>query len=74
MEKNWNAMEKLWKSYGISFLGICSNPEFILMRRRRKKKKVMEVEKEWKKIMIILHVFFVNQTTIKLKLAIIMIV
>ena len=27
MEKNWNAMEKLWKSYGISFLGICTNPE-----------------------------------------------
>ena len=26
MEKNWNAMEKLWKSYGISFLGICANP------------------------------------------------
>ena len=26
MEKNWNAMEKLWKSYGISFLGICTNP------------------------------------------------
>ena len=26
-EKNWNAMEKLWKSYGISFLGICTNPE-----------------------------------------------
>ena len=27
MEKNWNAMEKLWKSYGISFLGICTNPD-----------------------------------------------
>ena len=27
MEKNWNAMEKLWKSYGISFLGICANPD-----------------------------------------------
>ena len=26
-KKNWNAMEKLWKSYGISFLGICTNPE-----------------------------------------------
>ena len=26
MEKNWNAMEKLWKSYGISFLEICTNP------------------------------------------------
>ena len=26
MEKNWNAMEKLWKSYGIFFLGICTNP------------------------------------------------
>ena len=26
MEKNWNAMEKLWKSYGISFPGICTNP------------------------------------------------
>ena len=25
-KKNWNAMEKLWKSYGISFLGICTNP------------------------------------------------
>ena len=23
-------MEKLWKSYGISFLGICTNPEFCL--------------------------------------------
>ena len=27
MEKNWNAMEKLWKSYGISFPGICTNPD-----------------------------------------------
>ena len=27
-KKNWNAMEKLWKSYGISFLGICTNPEY----------------------------------------------
>ena len=27
MEKNWNAMEKLWKSYGIFFLGICTNPD-----------------------------------------------
>ena len=32
MEKNWNAMEKLWKSYGISFLGICTNPECISVR------------------------------------------
>ena len=24
--KYWNAMEKLWKSYGIFFLGICTNP------------------------------------------------
>ena len=29
MEKNWNAMEKLWKSYGISFLEICTNPAYI---------------------------------------------
>ena len=28
MEKNWNAMEELWKSYGISFLGICTNPVY----------------------------------------------
>ena len=30
MEKKWNAMEKLWKSYGISFLGICANPVTVL--------------------------------------------
>ena len=30
MEKNWNAMEKLWKSYGISFLEICTNPGYSL--------------------------------------------
>ena len=28
-KKNWNAMEKLWKSYGISFLGICTNPVLV---------------------------------------------
>ena len=26
-KKNWNAMEKLWKSYEFFFLGICTNPE-----------------------------------------------
>ena len=33
MEKNWNAMEKLWKSYGISFPGICTNPEHLILHR-----------------------------------------
>ena len=38
MEKNWNAKEKLWKSYGIYFLGIYTNPDYKLNNKNNKDK------------------------------------
>ena len=49
MEKNWNAMEKLWKSYGISFPGICTNP---VVDEGAKKQNKQKIPKYWANVEI----------------------